>query len=118
MLEMVKPEHKKMIIEKVNEAENFFKHADRDHRATLSFNPDMTELHMIDACAQYSKLTGEQPPLLIIYRAWIIANQPDLFIVSDELKRTLRADTTSIAKMGRAQFFSTYLPIMSTVVKG
>jgi hypothetical protein len=97
MLEMVKPEYKKMVIEKANEAENFFKHADHDHQATFSFNPDMTELHMIDACAQYRKLTGEEPPLLTIFRAWFSANHPDFFIFPDELKNALRANAASIA---------------------
>jgi hypothetical protein len=57
-----------MIIVNVNEAENFFKHAHRDHDITLDCNPDLTELLIIDACAQYKKLTSEEPPLFIIYR--------------------------------------------------
>src|SRR5579859_3836731 len=43
-LDYVKPENHEMIKGKVSEAENFFKYADRDHEATLDFNPDMSEL--------------------------------------------------------------------------
>jgi hypothetical protein len=84
MLDLVKPEYKKMIIDKANEAENFFKHADRDHEATLDFNSALTELHMIDACAQFRKLTAEEPLLFAVYRVWFTARHPDFFIAPDE----------------------------------
>jgi hypothetical protein len=115
MLEMVKPEYKKMIIEKVNEAENFFKHADRDHEATLDFNPDMTDMRLIDACAQYSKLAGEEPPLFVIYRVWFTLKYPEAFILVDELKKALEANATSIVQMGRSQYFSYMLPLIMRI---
>jgi hypothetical protein len=68
MLDYAKPEYRQIIKEKINEAENFFKHADHDHEATLDFNPDMADVLIIDACAQYRKLAGEEPPLFLIYR--------------------------------------------------
>jgi hypothetical protein len=111
MLDYVKPEYHKMIVGKVTEAENFFKHADRDHDATLDFNPDMSELLIIDACAQYKKLAGEEPPLFVIYRVWFTANYPDVFIFADEFKRALQSNAPSIVQMGRAQYFSTMLPL-------
>jgi hypothetical protein len=112
MLEMVKPEYKKMFIDKVNEAENFFKHADRDRQATLEFNPDMTDLHMIDACAQYRKLTGHEPLLFTVYRVWFMAHHPDFFVLPDELTTILRANADSITDMRRAEYFETMLAAM------
>lgn len=109
MLDYVRPEHHKEIIAKINEAENFFKHADRDHDVALDFNPEMTELLIIDACAQYKKLTSEEPPLFIIYRVWFTANHPDAFILADEFKEALKA---SIVQMERAQYFSLMLPLV------
>jgi hypothetical protein len=44
---------------------------------------------IIDACSQYKKLAGEEPPLFVIYRSWFTANHPDAFIFADEFK-TLR----------------------------
>jgi hypothetical protein len=85
MLDSVKPEYREMFIKKVNGAENFFKHGDRDHEAALDFNADMSELLIIDACAQYKKLAGEEPSLFAIYRVWFTANRPDAFILTDGL---------------------------------
>ena len=115
ILDYVKPEHHKMIKEKVAEAENFFKHADRDHDATLDFNPEMSELLLIDACAQYKKLAGEEPPLFVIFRVWFIANYPDVFIFTDEFKKALKDHIPSMLQTGRAGFFSTILPIVMKI---
>ena len=112
MLDYAKPEYRQMIKGKVSEAENFFKHADRDHEATLDFNPDMSDLLIIDACAQYKKLAGEEPPLFVIYRIWFTANYTDAFIFPDEFKKALNVNAPSIVQMGRAQYFSTVLPLI------
>jgi hypothetical protein len=114
MLELVKPEYKKMIMEKINEAENFFKHADRDHEATTKFNPDMTELYLIEACA---KLTGEEPPLFLVYRVWFMANHPDVFLFPEEFNKMLRTSAPSIVQMGRAEFIRTALPVVMNIGK-
>jgi hypothetical protein len=110
MLDSLKSQHKQAIIQKINEAENFFKHAHRDHESTLDFNPDASEFLLVDACSQYEKLTGEVPPLFIVYRTWFMASRPDLFKFDEERKRFLRAEGPSIVKMGRAHYFSTMLP--------
>ena len=115
MLDYVIPEYRKMIAEKTVEAENFFKHADRDHEATLDFNPDMSEFLIIDACAQYKKLAGEEPPLFLIYRVWFTANRPDFFIFADEFKKVLKTNAPSIVQMGRAQYFSMVLPFVVNI---
>jgi hypothetical protein len=117
MLDYVKPEHKSMIIAKTNEAENFFKHADRDHNTSLDFNPEMSELLIIDACAQYKKLTGEEPPLFVVYRVWFTVNHPDVFIFPEELKKAMGINAPSVVAMGRARYFSTALPVMSQIAK-
>lgn len=113
-LEMVKPEYKKEFLKKVNEAENFFKHADNDHQATLEFEPELTELHMIDACAQYRKLTGHEPIVFAVYRAWFTMHHPDAFILADELKAACLDNADSISKMGRTEYFRTVLDAIRT----
>jgi hypothetical protein len=115
LLDHVKPEHHQAVIRKMNEAENFFKHADRDHEATLDFNPDMAELLILDACFQYSKLSGEEPPLLKIFRTWFTSIHPNMYIFPDELKKTTMANAAIIVAMGRAQFFSAALPVVMRI---
>lgn len=112
----VRPEHEQAFRRKINEAENFFKHGDRDQEATLDFNPQMSEFFVFDACRQYERLTGEQPPLFLIYRTWFMANHPRMFILPEEITRNLRANAASIVSMGRTGFFNSMLPwVMSRV---
>jgi hypothetical protein len=119
LLNYVKLESKQAIMQKINEAENFFKHADRDHESTLDFNPEASDMLLVDACTQYEKLTGELPPLFLIHRTWFMANHPDFFNFPEESKRTLlRASGPSIVKMGRAGYFNAVLPeVMNIRVK-
>ena len=111
LLEYLKPDFRKIFKEKLNEAENFFKHADRDHEATLNFNPDRSEFLIIDACSQYCKLTGEDPPLFQIYRGWFMANNQDLF-TSPVQTQVLNATASMIVGMGRVGYFNTMLPLV------
>jgi len=51
------------------EPENFFKHADRDPTGEILFNPELTELLLIDACAYFKSGEIERPknygPLIV-----------------------------------------------------
>ncbi len=116
--EHIKPEYVKDFRNKLNEAENFLKHADRDHDNSLDFYPDQSELLMFDACLAYWKLTGEEPPLFKLYRYWYMANNQDFFILSEEYANLLaRAAEMDIVKMGREVYFNTILPLLTGIRK-
>jgi hypothetical protein len=109
-----KPEYQKKVRDKINEAENFFKHADRDHETTLDFNPDQSEYFLLDACSQYYKLTGEFPPLFQIYQGWFMANHQTLFDLPEEQKRLLALATSvvPVLELGRMGYFNMMLPLV------
>jgi hypothetical protein len=46
-------EKQKVIREYLNRPENFFKHAERDAEASITFNPEITEILLMDACAYF-----------------------------------------------------------------
>lgn len=79
-IEMTKPKHRKMVLDKINEAENFFKHADKDPGKLLEFSPNATEFLLWDACGAYCSLTSEKTPLTIIFNAWFLAKYPNLLL--------------------------------------
>jgi len=112
IIDHVKPEYQKMFRDKLNKAENFFKHADRDHKTTLDFNPDQSEILILDACSQYYKLTGEFPPLFLIYRGWFMANDPNLFNLPEEQKRLFATSVTPVLDLGRLGYFNMMLPLV------
>lgn len=49
----------KLSLSDLNEPENFFKHADRDSDAEMTFHPKFAEWLLVDACEKYTELTAE-----------------------------------------------------------
>jgi hypothetical protein len=113
LVDDVRPDAKKMFRDKLNEAENFFKHADRDHKAVHTFDPSLTEVFLLDACDQYYRLTGEGLPLFKVYRSWFIANRPDIFAI--EKLGKLKDVAPELVSLGRTEFFRQTLPLASGV---
>ena len=108
----VKPEHHKLLREKLNEAENFFKHADRDHASTLDFNPDSTEFLIMDACGKYTELTGEFPPLFQIFNGWIMMTHQELLTLPEDQTKKLRESAKTFITSGRNAYFNEMLPLV------
>ena len=108
--EKIKPEYKELWSGKINEAENFFKHADKDPESALDFNPDQTDMLILDACTQYYKLTGEDPPLFKQLRAWYVVNNQELFNFSEEEKGRIESFGKDAIGLGRERFFSLTIP--------
>jgi hypothetical protein len=109
-LDFTKEDRKKEIRDTINEAENFFKHADRDHEGTLDFIPYLSELMICEACFVYWKLSGEDPPLFKLFRLWYMANKPDYFNLSEEQKKIF-ADFKP-EQLGREGYFNNFLPLV------
>jgi hypothetical protein len=116
ILDYTKAGHEKEVLGYVNKAENFFKHADRDHDSTYEFNPDQSEFLIFEACGVYFKITGEVPPLFKLYRIWFIANNQKLFNFSEEEKTTYSLSAPGVIEMGREKFFNTLLPVLSKII--
>lgn len=110
LLDRVKPEHRAMIRDKLVEAQNFFKHADRDHEASLKFNPDATEMLALDACRTYSELTGEIPPLVQIFNGWIMISHPNIYNFPEEQRKKLESAGRTFLPTGKAAYFNDMLP--------
>jgi hypothetical protein len=110
LLSAVTPEQAKEIRSKLNEAQNFFKHADRDHTSALEFNPASTELLAMDAIATYVEITGENPPLFQIYRGWMIAQRDEIFILPEDQRAKAKFAANTYKSLGRTRFFEDMLP--------
>lgn len=112
IFENVKPEHHKLFREKLSEAQNFFKHADRDHEATLEFNPDSTEFVAMDACFKYTELTGELPPLFHIFRGWMMMTHQNIFTFPKEDRHQFERLATTFVPTGKAAYFNDMLSMV------
>lgn len=111
-IEFVKPEYREEFRKSLNNAENFFKHANKDHDQTLDFNPDQSEMLIWDAISTYSNLTGETPPLFKIFQAWIACNKPEMFDLPSEGKLWFATTGPELASIGKSGFFNKLLPIV------
>jgi hypothetical protein len=69
----VEAKHGKALEKQIVRIANFFKHADRDPRATIELNEDYLELALDLACNDFARVTGGMPVEAQVYEAWINA---------------------------------------------
>ena len=112
-IDYIKEGHEKEVRAIINKAENFFKHADRDHDSTIEFNPAQSEFYILEACSVYAKLSGEFPPLFKLYQSWFIATHQHWFKFPDEQRRMISMGAPEVVSLGREGYFNFALPIMS-----
>jgi hypothetical protein len=110
----IRPERKKELRALVSRYENFFKHADRDPDALLEFNPDATELFILDAVFTYENLTQEVSPILSTFKAWMLIREPRYMKKEDRetLIERLSACSTDFTRIPKAEFFTDYQSLL------
>lgn len=80
LLEHIKPGKTDEVLAKLNEANNFFKHAGRDSGKVIEFNPESTEFILWDATTLYQRLVGELPSLVATYLGWFVLKRKNIFM--------------------------------------
>jgi hypothetical protein len=111
VLSGIKPEYVKEVRKLLAEAENFFKHADRDPDRVLEFAISMPEFFLWACACKYPELVSETPPLMLVFRVWFIIHHPDI------LKREIRAQvdrlnlSADFTSADRGKFLALFLPI-------
>ena len=76
--EFVRPEYREELAKRLNEAQNFFKHADRDRDEELKFYHETTKFYLFDASFLYNQITGRQIREIAVLQMWFVAKYPDL----------------------------------------
>lgn len=114
---VMKPEHRKMFFNKVNEAANFFKHADRDANDNIEFKPRQTEFLLTDAIYQYSLLAHAHTNLFLLFYVWFAFDNPHLCSLTEEQKRTFPVNADFVKGMTRSDYYSLVLPMIKANTK-
>lgn len=98
----------------VSRYENFFKHADRDPDSLLDFNPEATEVFILDAVVTYESLTQEIAPILSTFKAWIFLQEPQFMNEKDRQRLIEKSGGGGIefGKIPKAEFFMQYHSIL------
>jgi hypothetical protein len=77
------PEGLSLITKMVKEAQNFFKHANRDAKGVLTFNPDWTDFLLYEAIWMYIKVAGKVNREHAIFLMWITSKYPTVVILDE-----------------------------------
>lgn len=111
----VKPEMRDKMRHMLNDDENFFKHADRDHNGLLEFYTEKTEFFIWDACLMYTQLTKEVSPLISVFNLWFYSKHPGS-LVDRNLVANLEKQVHDLGVdyRNRAQFLA-LLPHITTI---
>ncbi len=112
----VKPGHEREVRNKLNEAENFFKHADRDHLERIEFDPDASAFIIWDATRGYFRIAREWSPLFQVFNLWFVATNEN--IIKAELKEKLADPARAARSVGKTKFFELMLPMVMSTGRG
>lgn len=110
----IKRERRAEVEKHLRSAANFFKHADRDHEGTYTFDPRQTEFLLFDACHAYKELTGELVPLLTVYWTWFFLG-PGAALVDTTRAGVIEPLRRAFPGATRTSFFREALPIAATI---
>lgn len=106
------PESKRAALRKfMNAPENFFKHADNDSAGTLTFDPETTEIFLMDACAYFRDKDIQKPKYYDVLKGWLGNPKEDF---SEELKaftQTLMDEFRAKGKTEYWKFIVSYLSL-------
>jgi len=108
----LKESEKNKVIGFLNAPENFFKHADRDPDGILEFDPQLTELMLMDACSYFKERPEFKPKHFDAIKVWAGSLRADVSKDSPEGQFTLAA--LQILKAGgKRKFWSWYCNLMA-----
>ncbi len=102
---LVRPEKREEMAKLFTEAQNFFKHADRDRDEQLKFYHETTKYYLLDAARLYIMLTNSQFPEVIVLQAWFAVKFPDLLVEGAFREQIEAVVARGVAVPDNYQFF-------------
>ncbi|HVS03310.1 MAG TPA: hypothetical protein VMT16_11120 [Thermoanaerobaculia bacterium] len=107
------PEIAKLARKAIRTPQNFFKHADRDDPEALPFDPQLSELIVMDAIAKYSQLAGEVPLFFDAFSKWFSLQHPEFFAKTSH-HALIQQVRQLFGGLDRQTFLSEYLTATAT----
>ena len=89
--ERIQPEYREKVTTSFRQAQNFFKHADKNRQEKLRFYYEATKFYLFDAASLYLKLTNRPFPEALVLVGWILLKFPNLLIDEEDKKRVANA---------------------------
>lgn len=107
----VKPGCEKEAYRLLHNAENFFKHADKDPEGTIKFNPDASEVILWESCIKYTELTGEQTPTMQTMNGWFLLSHPEVFNFENWIKERITSSAPFAQSLGKETFYKEFMKL-------
>ena len=114
MVSMIKKEKQGEYWKMITRAQNFFKHAEKDHDQLLKFYLEPTEYFLWDACGMYQTLTKESPPLIQVFNMWFYLKNPRV-VQNEKIKNLLNEFRLNLDPENRPQFLELLLPLATKI---
>ena len=106
----ISDEKKKLVFNKINEAKNFFKHADKDPEAKIIWNPELSTYYIWDATSLYRRLNNEKIPYeILIFSVWFRVQNHHLWDTPSELDALIPDAKTELANIEKSAFYDFFL---------
>lgn len=99
------------------EAQNFFKHADKDPSKVLSFNSELTKYHIADAVLLYRTLYLSLSSPMATFILWCAIHEPSVGFKKVTINFPVATDESSLVKLKRKEFWSKVRPMMDNIRK-
>lgn len=99
----IKPEYWRDFRKAIDEAKNFFKHADRNPSGTLEFRPAYTAYLLFECVLMYRQYTGRDLLLGWVFGMWFLHENPDLLQEGPQTD-TIRKHLRRLARYTKADF--------------
>lgn len=111
----IRPGMEKEAYKKFKEAENFFKHADKDPENTIEFRPRSNQHILWEAAARYREMAGERVPELEAMHWWFILSHPSIYDLPIEQVPIYRQVQQDFLPRGKQAFFRDCLNFFSGI---
>ena len=82
--ERIRHEYREEVIKSFRQAQNFFKHADKNPQEKLRFYYEATKFYLFDAALLYIKLTNRPFPEALVLVGWLLLKFPNLIVDEED----------------------------------
>ncbi len=101
---------KKLVFDKINKAKNFFKHADKDPDAKITWDPEISTYYIWDATSLYRRLTdGKMPCEILIFSTWFRVQNHQLWEEKSTLDALIPDAKVELANIDKTVFYNFFL---------
>ena len=98
--------------------QNFFKHAERDVNASITFKPKQTADLLLDACTKFPEIAGYSTSAMTVFVYWYVINNDLPYKMTADQKSAFENLEKAFRESPRHEFYSLGLQVVPRVFVG